>query len=131
MKNIFDYTYYRIAKSYFKRDGLEAFTSVLTISIIKGLYLMCFFFFVKDFFFYDREGRTVGVIEKVIILFILFLIYLYNRKKYQGKYLVFREKWINEEKKKKQLNGFFVILFILSPLILLVIIASIFGRTNF
>jgi hypothetical protein len=131
MKNIFDYTYYRIAKFYFKRDGLEAFTSVLTISLIKGLYLMSLFFLLKDFFFYNREGRIVGTFEKAALLLVLLLLYLYNKKKYQEKYLFLRDKWTNEEKYKKRINGFLVIFFILSPLLLLVFIASIFGRTNF
>jgi Ca2+/Na+ antiporter len=131
MKKIFDYTYYRIAKFYFKSDGLEAFTSILTISIIKGLYLMGLFFIIKDSFFYNKGGRIVGLLEKSVLILILFFLYLYNKKKYQNKYLILRDKWINEEKNKKRVNGFLVILFVLSPLFLIVFIASYFGKTNF
>ncbi|OXA87409.1 hypothetical protein [Flavobacterium hercynium] len=131
MRIIFNYTYYRIAKFYFKRDGLEAFTALLTISLIKAIYLMDIIFLIRDLFLDVEKANKVHFSEKIVVLLILFLIYLFNRKQYKGKYILFREKWSNEQKTKKQIKGFLVILFILSPLLLLFIIASIFGRTIF
>lgn len=131
MKNIFDYTYYRIAKFYFKRDGLEAFTALLTISLIYAFYLMDIFFLAKDLFFYAEKSNKVYLLEKIVLLLILFLIYFYNKKRYKGKYFFFREKWSKESKSKKQIKGILVIIFILSPLLLLFVIANVFGRTNF
>ena len=131
MKNIFDYTFYRISKFYFKRDGSDAITSLLTLTIIIFLYLLDALFLIRELLNFDNKPRTTSLVEKILAVFIILLIYLYNRKKYKDKYLFFREKWINEEKNKKRINGFIVILFILSPLLLLVFIASVFGKTNF
>ncbi|TPG32647.1 hypothetical protein EAH81_25525 [Flavobacterium pectinovorum] len=130
-KNIFDYTYYRIAKFYFKRDGLSAFTALLTVSLIYAFFLMDFFFLGKDLFFYTEKGNQVYLLEKIVLLSILFLIFLYNKKRYKGKYFLFREKWSKESNKEKQIKGVLVILFIVSPLLLLLVIANAFGRTNF
>lgn len=131
MKNIFDYTYYRIAKFYFKRDGLSAFTALLTVSLIYAFYLMAFFFLGKDLFFYTEKRSEVYLLEKIVLFSILFLIFLYNKKRYKGKYFFFREKWSKESDKQKQIKGVLVILFIVSPLLLLLVIANAFGRTNF
>ena len=131
MKNIFDYTYFRIAKFYFKGDGLDATTSLLTISLIIYLYLLDAYLLTKEVLNIDNKPRITSLYEKIFVVFIMYLIYLYVKKIYQNKYLFLREKWINEEKNKKRINGFFVILFILSPLFLLVFIASLFGKANF
>ncbi|MFK7049807.1 hypothetical protein FLACOL_00454 [Flavobacterium columnare] len=131
MKNIFDYTFYRISKFYFKRDGTDAITSLLTLTIIMFLYLLNAYFLIRELLNFDNKPRTTGLVDKIGIVFIMLLIYLYNRKKYKGKYFILRDIWINEEKNKKQINGFFVVLFILSPLIFLVFIAIIFDKANF
>ena len=131
MKNIFDYTFYRIAKFYFKRDGSDTITSLLTLTIIIFLYLLDAYFLIKELLNFDNKQRTTSLVEKILVVFIMLLIYLYNRKKYKNKYFGYRDIWVNEEKNKKRINGFLVILFILSPLLLLVFIASIFDKTNF
>lgn len=80
MKNIFDYAYYRIAKSYFKKDGSDAITAILTIALIKFLYLLNIYFFCKDLFFFTNEARMVGIIEKGIIILLIYLVYLQTKK---------------------------------------------------
>lgn len=130
MKNIFDYTFYRIAKFYFKRDGSDSITALLTLTLIMFLYFLNIFLAFFELLKIDIIGMST-IFEKVTILIIIFFIYLFNKKKYNRRYLALRDKWINEEKNKKRINGFFVIFFILSPLLLLVFIASLFGRTNF
>ena len=70
-KNIFDYTYYRIAKQYFKRDGLEAITAILTLVLIKFLYLLSLYFLCKELLNFDNNPRTTSTVEKIIVLFII------------------------------------------------------------
>lgn len=115
MKNIFDYTYYRIAKFYFKRDGSDAITALLTLTLIMFLYFLNMFFVCFEFLKIDINGKST-IFEKATILIVIFFIYLFNKKKYKGRYLDLRDKWINEEINKKRINGFFIVFFILLPL---------------
>jgi membrane protein YdbS with pleckstrin-like domain len=129
MKIIFDYTYYRIAKFYFKRDGSEAVTALLTITLVHFLYLLSIVFFLIGIFEIGR--RKTSTLEKTTIVIVIFLIFLYNKRNYNGKYFNLREKWKNETKKMKIRNGILIILFVLSPLFLIILISHYFGRTNF
>lgn len=79
MKCIFDYTYYRVAKFYFKRDGLGAFTALLTISLIYAFYLMDIFFLVKDSFFFVAKRNEVFILEKIIVLLVGLFIYIIKK----------------------------------------------------
>lgn len=127
MKNIFNYTYYRITKFYYKKDGSDATTALLTITLILSLFLISIEFIISGYFGLDRK---ISTLEIILILIVMFVFYLILRKRYENKYSSFREKWIKETNNKKRLNGFLVILFILSPLILIVIVASFFGKLN-
>ncbi|MBF2092988.1 hypothetical protein H1R85_10785, partial [Flavobacterium psychrophilum] len=116
MKNIFDYTYYRIAKFYYKRDGSDAITALLTITLIFSLYVIDILLFVFEVLNINIRIQA-SFIERCVIAVSLYIVYLPIKKRYSGKYFLLREKWIKETKYKKRLNGFLVILFILSPLI--------------
>lgn len=130
MNNILDYTYYRISKKYFKRDGSQSITALLTLTLIISLYILFLFFAVLFSFFEVTDRDNTPVWEKAIVLSIMFLIFLYNKKRYNNMYFVFRERWINESKTLKIRNGIFVIFFIISPLILIVILAACFNKLN-
>ncbi|WP_347053594.1 hypothetical protein [Flavobacterium olei] len=130
MNKIFDYTYYRIAKKYFKRDGSQSITALLTLTLIMSLYILFLFFAVLFSFFEVPDRDNTPVWEKAIVLTIMFLIFLYNKKRYNNMYFVFRERWINESKTLKIRNGILVIFFIISPLILIVILAAFFNKLN-
>jgi hypothetical protein len=130
MNNILDYTYYRIAKKYFKRDGSQSITALLTLTLIISLYILFLFFAVLFSFFEVTDRDNTPVWEKAIVLSIMFLIFLYNKKRYNNMYFVFRERWINESKTLKIRNGIFVIFFMISPLILIVILAACFNKLN-
>lgn len=127
MKNIFNYTYYRITKFYYKKDGSDATTALLTITLILSLFVISIEFIISGYFGLDRK---ISTLEIILILIVMFVFYFILRKRYENKYSSFREKWIKETNNKKRLNGFLVILFILSPLILIVIVASFFGKLN-
>lgn len=130
MNYIFDYTYYRVAKKYFKKDGVQAFTALLTVSLIMFLYLLLSFFAVIFILFNIPQREHAPLWEKVVVLLVMFLIFLYNKKRYNNKYTVFREKWINEPKGIKIKKGIIVILFIISPLIFIMILLSMFNKLN-
>lgn len=128
---IFDYTYYRVAKQYFKRDGSDSETSLHTVSLIICIYIFDLFFVIEEMFFpINRNPQGLSLLEKATVALFMYLIYCVVKKRYKGKFFFLREKWLNEPVIKKRINGIGVILFILSPFILLVVIAKIFGKLN-
>ena len=101
MKNIFDYTFYRIAKFYFKRDGSDAITSLLTLTIIIFLYLLDAYFLIRELLNFDNKQRTTSLVEKILVVFIMLLIYLYNRKNIKISILVTEISGLMKKKTKK------------------------------
>ena len=122
---MFDYTFYRTAKRHFKRDGIESFSGLLAISFIIYLYLLSIYILISKLFNLNIIHKT-SVLEKGIIVSIMILIYILVSKKYKGKYLFFREKWINETKTEKLIGELLIILFFFSPVILIGIINIVF-----
>lgn len=128
----FDYTFYRLAKKYFKTDGNSYFTALLTVSLIQFLYLLAVFAVVNKFLLGDLAYITKNRLINLLIFCMVFLpFYLFNKRKYKRKYFTFRERWKNETKKIKIRNGILMILFIISPLVSLFLIAFWIGKTNF
>lgn len=108
-KDFFDYHYYRIAKFYYKRDGSDAFTALLSVTTVQSWLLINVLIFFQEIFFNNRRFEY-GWISWVVILIIVALI---NSKMYRNKYMFFRNKWINEDKNKKRIKGVIVIFTIL------------------
>ncbi|MEL1240969.1 hypothetical protein [Flavobacterium flavipallidum] len=118
MKNIFDYTYFRTAKKHFKRDGIEAFTAILTISFIIFLYCIPLYSFLLDILSFKRTHPY----DKFLLIFIGLLIFFSTKKRYKGKYFTYRDKWINETKREKILGELLIVFFFFSPLLIMLII---------
>lgn len=122
MKNILDYTFYRTAKRHFKRDGIDAFTAKLTITFILSLYCIPFIIYIIDLF----KLKPNLNIEIILYIFISFIIYFLVKIRYKSKYLILRDKWINEKKSEKYLGEIYIILFFFSPLLLMFIVKWMF-----
>lgn len=117
MKNIFDYTYYRTAKRHFKRDGAEAFTAILTISFIIFLYCIPLFSIINSIL-----GKSKSSNHKILLIFLGILIFYFVKSKYNGKYFMYGDKWINETKNEKLFGEIIILMFFFSPLLFMFII---------
>ncbi|KPH13812.1 hypothetical protein [Chryseobacterium sp. ERMR1:04] len=109
IKNFFDYHYYRIAKFYYKRDGSDATTALISVSSVQGWIIVNILLFIKEFFFETEKFKYGWIFFILIMVGIIF----YNKNRYKDKYLQFRDKWINEKKREKAINGILVILTII------------------
>lgn len=128
----FDYTFYRLAKRYFKTDGRNHFTALVSISLIQFLYLLTVFAIINKFLLGDLTYITSNRLINLAIFGAVFLpFYFFNKRKYKEKYFIFRERWKNEAKKIKFRNGLLMILFMISPLVSLFLVAFWIGKTNF
>ncbi|AYZ10811.1 hypothetical protein EGY05_02120 [Chryseobacterium arthrosphaerae] len=109
IRDFFSYHYYRVAKFYYKRDGADATTALISVSAVQGWIIINILLFIKETLFNNEKLKYGWVVFLVVMIGILF----YNKKKYKNKYLELRSKWINEEKNNKIFNGILVILTII------------------
>ncbi|WES97374.1 hypothetical protein P2W68_21495 [Chryseobacterium arthrosphaerae] len=109
IRDFFNYHYYRVAKFYYKRDGADATTALISVSAVQGWIIINILLIIREIFFNNEKLKYGWVVFLVVMVGILF----YNKKKYKNKYLELRSKWINEEKKDKIFNGILVILTII------------------
>ncbi|WP_241310839.1 hypothetical protein [Chryseobacterium arthrosphaerae] len=109
IRDFFSYHYYRVAKFYYKRDGADATTALISVSAVQGWIIINILLFIKEILFNNEKLKYGWVVFLVVMVGILF----YNKKKYKNKYLELRSKWINEEKNNKIFNGILVILTII------------------
>lgn len=109
IRDFFSYHYYRVAKFYYKRDGADATTALISVSAVQGWIIINILLFIKETLFNNEKLKYGWVVFLVVMVGILF----YNKKKYKNKYLELRSKWINEEKNDKIFNGILVILTII------------------
>lgn len=109
IKDFFDYHYYRVAKFYYKKDGADAVTAIISVSAVQSWVIINFFLFGKEVFFSDVKVNY----DYVFWIGIMIGFMLYNRKRYKNKYQQLRAKWIHEKKRKKFKNGIVIILTII------------------
>lgn len=122
--DFFDYHFYRVAKYYYKRDGSDATTALISVSSVQSWIMINILIFIKDFFFREIKFEF----DWVIILLIMGGTYLYNKKRYLKKYIVLREKWSKESDKKKWINGIVIIVTIVFSWSLIFLNGLIFNR---
>ncbi|MBL1220599.1 hypothetical protein JET18_07100 [Chryseobacterium sp. L7] len=105
IKDFFDYHYYRVAKFYYKRDGADATTALISVSAVQTWIIINVLLFIKEFFFQNEKFKYGWAIFLLVTIGII----LYNKRKYKNKYLVLRNKWVNEKKNEKMVNGLIII----------------------
>ncbi|HTJ51990.1 MAG TPA: hypothetical protein VL443_21160 [Cyclobacteriaceae bacterium] len=126
---LFDYIFYRVAKKYYKRDGRDAFTAVLVVSIIQIELLADLFIILTKFFVppsatteYIKYGRILGIVIAVVFLII-------NYFYFKGKYWIFSNQWKESETPSQHfMRGCLVILAIISPVIIFILFAIFAGK---
>ncbi|MGV2449779.1 hypothetical protein [Chryseobacterium sp.] len=117
MKDFFDYHYYRVAKFYYKRDGSDATTALISISAVQGWLVINILLFIKELFFQDIKLKYGWIIFLAVMIGVL----IYNKKKYKNKYSELRNRWIHENSKDKAINGLIIILTIIFSWLLIFI----------
>ena len=109
MEDFFDYHYYRVAKFYYKRDGADATTALISVSAVQAWILINLLLFIKELFFQDIKLKYGWIIFLIIMVGTL----IYNNIRYKNKYQQLRNRWINENRKDKATNGLIIILTII------------------
>ena len=125
MEEFFAYHYYRVARFYFKRDGIGAITALISVSSVQ-----CWIIINLLLFF---EGLCSNEVEKfkyykVLYFLVVLSVFFLNKKKYNNKYLEYREKWKNEDFKKRRLKGIIIVATIILSWSLIFINGIIFNR---
>lgn len=117
MRDFFDYHYYRVAKFYYKRDGSDATTALISVSAVQAWIVINILLLIKEVFFQDTK-LTYGWI---VFLGVMVVVLIYNKKKYKNKYSELRNRWIHENSKDKAINGLIIILTIIFSWLLIFI----------
>jgi hypothetical protein len=129
--NVFDYIFYRIAKFYYKKDGLDAHGAIVILSVIQGILvidilniLLRSFFSLNEIANYklpipiSRIGIGLGIILMVL-----------NYFRYKRQYWRLSERWRDKETTmQRKMRGWLVLLAAVSPLIIMVLLGTVFGR---
>jgi hypothetical protein len=117
---IFDYFFYRLAKFYYRKDGIDAIRATTILSFVQGAILLELGAIIYRLIYgysevakYAKSASKVGVILTAGLLVI-------NHFLYKNKYWRFADKWRNKETLfQLQIRGWLVVLAILLPFILL------------
>lgn len=125
MWKFFDYHYYRVAKFYFKRDGVTAITALISVSSIQVWIILNVLLFLEGLYPSAVDNFKYS---RVIYFSVVIGVILYNKIRYKNKYLEYRNRWNDESKGRKKINGIIIILTILISWCLIFINGFIFHR---
>ncbi|MDB5014386.1 MAG: hypothetical protein JWQ25_2588, partial [Daejeonella sp.] len=88
---VFDYIFYRVAKFFYKKDGIDAMRAITIVAVIQGLTLGAVMFSILRLKYdlsqtleYKKLSGQVGIVIFVILL-------LCNYLRYKSKYWRFAE----------------------------------------
>lgn len=106
-----------------KWDGMEAYTAIITISIVQTLLIFDLFLIIIRAFYewsdierYAKIGGTIGVC-------LLIVLGIFNFLKFKNKFEDYKRRWEEETVFQKRFRGVFVIIFIAIPFVLVAIIS--------
>lgn len=117
---MFDYIFYRVAKFFYQKDGIDAFKAICTVSLIQILLLgnitylfLRIIFGISETSKHQNIGTLIGLIFGIVLL-------VYNYFRYKNRYWILAKNWNNSETPtKRKIRGFLVLLAILIPIIAL------------
>ena len=117
---VFDYMFYRIAKFYYKKDGVDAICTLFIVSVIQGLLFGAIVFSVLRALYglletakYTQLAGKIGIVVGILLL-------VFNFLRYKGKYWRFAERWKDTKtEKQRRIRGILVVVAILFPFLLL------------
>lgn len=126
LRTFLDYNYYRVARFYFRREGTNAATALVHVSLIVSTTFAPIIIFSLIIFFAKFSipwGTGKGFIKIFAIIYYLLIYFIISRHyRERGIYLILRDRWYSESKRKRVLKGFGVILSILVPLLICIVI---------
>jgi hypothetical protein len=120
MMVIFDYIFYRIAKFFYKKDGIDAERALGILTVIYSILIGAILAIPYKLFFspdnLNAPKNSLGYTG--VILCSIF--YLINKYRYKGMYWRFSERWKDRESYNQYvLNGYLVVVSIFIPFIIL------------
>lgn len=120
----FDYVYYIVTKTFFRWDGSTGITAIIIISMIQCCLIgdllgltVTQFFSRTDLVPFSEPAGYFGV-------FISFICFFINYRKYDGKYKDLRDYWAHETNDLRLLKGFIVLISIIIPWLPMIIIGA-------
>jgi len=120
---LFDYTFYRIAQFFYKKDGVDAFRAVCLVSVIQGLIFgKLFFALIKLKFWHNDNFILTHIQVKYFACLMALIILFFNYIRYKRKYWQFSERWKDTEtQSQRNWRGIMVISAILLPFLLILL----------
>ncbi|MFA6084451.1 hypothetical protein [Mucilaginibacter sp.] len=120
MMVIFDYIFYRIAKRFYKKDGIDAERALVILAVIHSLLVATILIIPYKLFISYNEFKIPKNILRIECASIFIICYIFNRYRYKGMYWSFSERWKDRESYNQYvLNGYLVIVSIFIPFIIL------------
>jgi hypothetical protein len=119
MNAIFDYVYYRINKAYFKWDGRNGATSIITVSMVQSMVLGDIIALtLKEILTKEELNSKAKLIAYTwAVIFIVLLVL--NLFKYKNRYNALKRKWKDESELIRTVRGFGVFFIVLFPWLVL------------
>ncbi len=126
---LFDYVFYRVAKFFYRKDGIDAIRAIAVVTIVQGFLAgEVLTIVLRLFFSLDEIAKFSISVSKVGIAVALILLFL-NYQRYKGKYWKFADRWRSSESQAQTIQrGWLVVLVILIPYVLLILLGTVFGR---
>ena len=125
MSIIFDYIFYRVAKSYYKRDGRFAMTALISVTTTQIMPASAVVIFIQKCFYSRAITASYSKLEACLfVAFMLFALFL-NHLRYKDKYFRLRERWEQETKVQKHIRGIAVVIAIIMSWISLLLLGII------
>lgn len=106
---IFDYVFFRVAKFFYRKDGVDAFRAVCIISVIQGLIFGALLFSVLRLVYKMNEISKYKEISGKFGIALCVILLLFNYFRYKSKYWSFVERWKNETFQQSKVRGFLVL----------------------
>jgi hypothetical protein len=126
---IFDYIFYRIAKFFYRRDGIDAFRAIAIVALMQTLFLAeIATLILRSMFSKEEIAKYALPIKSSYLGMVVVILFLsLNFFKYRKTYWKFSEKWKDKETPMQhEVRGYLVLLSIFAPIILLVLMGTIF-----
>lgn len=100
----FDYVFYKVAKFFYKRDGIEAARAQAIVTILQSFILIDVFgFILQTVVGLERLSEYVKY-STYIAAALTSVLFIFNHYRYKNKYWRFADKWRNKETTQQKIS---------------------------
>lgn len=125
LSTLFEYTYYRVTRAYYKWDINKGITAIFAIAMFQTLIISDFLIFILKLFYNRSETMSYSKQFALAGCSLFIILSVLNHLRFKDKYEELKLRWENENTTQRRIRGILLIIMLVIPWSILILLGQV------